>query len=47
MKYPQPPTPIKTKKMTASEIENTTVISRKTRYIDRKYYWIRNRITQQ
>ena len=40
MKHPQPPTPIKTDNSTASGIANKTVIPRKTRSMDMKYYWI-------
>lgn len=47
MKHPQPPTPIKTDNSTASDITNKTIIPRKTRSMDMKYYWIHDRVTQQ
>ena len=47
MKHPQPPIPIKTDNSTTSGIANKTVIPRKTRSMDMKYYWIRDRVTQQ
>ena len=47
MKHQQPPTPIKTDNSTASGIANKTVIPRKTRWMDMKYYWIRDRVIKQ
>ena len=38
MKHPQPPTSIKMDNSTASGIANKTVIPRKTRLMDMKYY---------
>ena len=47
IKYSQLPTPIKTDRSTSSGIANKTFIPRKTRSMDIKYYWIRDRVTQQ
>ena len=47
MKYPKPHNPIKTDNLTTSGIANKTVIPREKRSIDMKYYWIRDRVTQQ
>ena len=46
MGYPQPPTPLQTENMTAAGIVNRTVKQRRSKAIDMRFYWIRNRVSQ-
>ena len=44
--YPQPPTPLQTDNSTASGIVNDTVKQRRSKAIDMRFYWIRDRVRQ-
>ena len=44
--HPQPPTPIKTNNSTAADIANNTIVQRKSRAIDMRFYWVRDRVNQ-
>ncbi len=46
LNHPQPPTPIKTDNSTASGIANNTLKQRKSRAMDMRFYWIRDRVKQ-
>jgi hypothetical protein len=46
LNHPQPPTPIKTDNSTASGIANNTLKQRKSRAVDMRFYWIRDRVKQ-
>ena len=46
MGHPQPPTPIKTDNSTIDGIANRSVISRKTRSMDMRFYCFRDRVSQ-
>jgi hypothetical protein len=46
MGYPQPPTPIVTDNSTASGIANDTVKQKRSKAIDMRFYWIRDRVRQ-
>ena len=46
MGHPQPPTPIKTDNSTADGIANRSVIPRKTRSMNMRFYWVRDRVSQ-
>ena len=46
LKHPQPPTPIRTDNTTAQSIINNTAKQRKSRAMDMRYYWLRDRIKQ-
>jgi hypothetical protein len=46
MGWPQPPTPITTDNQTACGIANDTVKQRRSKAIDMRFYWIRDRIKQ-
>ena len=46
MGYPQPPTPIQTDNKCAEGIANDTVKQRRSKAIDMRYYWIRDRVKQ-
>jgi hypothetical protein len=46
MGWPQPPTPIQTDNSTASGIINHTVKQHKSRAMDMRFYWIRDRADQ-
>ena len=46
MGYPQPPTPIQTDNSTASGIVNRTVKQQKSRAMDMRFYWLRDRTEQ-
>jgi hypothetical protein len=43
MGHPQPPTPIKTDNFTACGITNETVKQRKSKAMDMRFYWVRDR----
>mgnify|MGYP004176976041 CR=1 FL=1 len=44
--HPQPPTPIKTDNSTAAGIANNTILQRKSRAMDMRFYWVRDRVNQ-
>ena len=44
--HPQPPTPLQTDNSTASGIVNDTVKQRRSKAIDMRFYWIRDRVRQ-
>jgi hypothetical protein len=44
--YPQPPTPIQTDNSTAYGIANDTVKQKRSKAIDMRFYWIRDRVRQ-
>ena len=44
--HPQPPTPIQTDNSTATGIVNDTVKQKRSKAIDMRYYWIRDRVCQ-
>ena len=46
MGYPQPATPIVTDNSTASGIANDTVKQKRSKAMDMRYYWIRDRVRQ-
>jgi hypothetical protein len=46
MGYPQPPTPIVTDNSTAAGIANDTVKQKRSKAIDMRFYWIRDRVRQ-
>ena len=46
MGHPQPPTPIQTDNSTAAKIINDRVKQRKSRTIDMRFYWVRDRVKQ-
>jgi hypothetical protein len=46
MGYPQPATPIQTDNACAARISNETVKQRRSKAIDMRFYWIRDRIKQ-
>eukprot|EP00957_Ditylum_brightwellii_P021751 1640881-Ditylum_brightwellii.AAC.1 len=46
MGHPQPPTPVMTDNSTACGIINSTVRQRRTRAIDMRFYWVRDRCAQ-
>jgi hypothetical protein len=46
MGHPQPPTPIQTDNACASGIVNDTVKQRRSKAIDMRFYWIRDRVNQ-
>ena len=46
MGHLQPPTPVKTDNSTTDGIANRSVISRKTRLMDIRIYWVRDRVSQ-
>jgi hypothetical protein len=48
MGYPQPTTPIQTGNSTAAGLANNTIIKQnKSRHIDMRYHWIRDRVVQE
>jgi hypothetical protein len=47
MGHPQPPTPMKTDNSTATGIINNTMKQRRTRAMDMRFYWVRDRVQQQ
>jgi hypothetical protein len=44
--HPQPPTPIQTDNSTAAGIANDTVKQKRSKAIDMRFYWIRDRVHQ-
>jgi hypothetical protein len=44
--HPQPPTPLQTDNSTASGISNDTVKQKRSKAIDMRFYWIRDRVRQ-
>ena len=46
MWHPQPPTPIRTDNSIASGITNNTIIQRRSRSMDMRFYWVRDRVQQ-
>ena len=44
--HPQPPTPIRTDNSTADGIANGTIKQNKTKAIDMRFYWLRDRVEQ-
>ncbi len=46
MGYPQEPTPIQTDNSTASGIANDTINQQRSRSIDMRFYWVRDRVKQ-
>ena len=42
--HPQPPTPIKTDNSTTVGIANNTILQRKSRAMDMRFYWVRDRV---
>jgi hypothetical protein len=44
--YPQPPTPMQTDNVTAAGIANSTVKQRRSKAVDMRFYWIRDRVRQ-
>ena len=44
--HPQPPTPVQTDNSTASGIVNDTIKQQRSRAIDMRFYWVRDRIKQ-
>jgi hypothetical protein len=44
--HPQPPTPIQTDNSTASGIANDSMKQRRSKAIDMRFYWIRDRVRQ-
>jgi hypothetical protein len=45
--HPQPPTPIQTDNSTAQGILTDTVKQKRSKAIDMRYYWLRDRVRQQ
>ena len=45
--HPQPPTPIQTDNSTASGILNDTVKQKRSKAMDMRYYWLKDRVEQQ
>jgi hypothetical protein len=46
MGHPQPPTPVQTDNSTAAGIANDTVKQKRSKAIDMRFYWIRDRVRQ-
>ena len=46
LNHPQPPTPIKTDNSTASGIVNNTLKQRRSKAMDMRFYWVRDRVQQ-
>ena len=46
MGHPQPPTPIRTDNSTAAGITNNTIRQRRSRSMDVRFYWVRDRVQQ-
>ena len=44
--HPQPPTPIKTDNSTAAGIVNKSIRQRRSRSMDMRFYWVRDRVQQ-
>ena len=47
MGHPQPPTPIQVDNTTAQRFIDGTIKEKRTKSIDMKYYWLKNREQQQ
>jgi hypothetical protein len=46
MGYPQPPTPVQTENSTACGIANDNIKQQRSRAIDMRFYWVRDRVNQ-
>ena len=46
MKHPQPPTPVATDNSAACSIVNDTAKQKRSRAIDMRFYWVRDRVRQ-
>ena len=46
MGYPQPSTPIKTDNSTAAGIVNSSIRQKKSKAMDMRFYWIKDRVSQ-
>lgn len=46
MGHPQPPTPIRTDNSTANGIVNSTIRQNRSKAIDMRFYWLRDRVEQ-
>eukprot|EP00957_Ditylum_brightwellii_P143847 10960626-Ditylum_brightwellii.AAC.1 len=46
MGHPQPPTPIQVDKAVAHGIVNNNIRQRKSKVIDMRFYWVRDRVKQ-
>jgi predicted transposase YdaD len=46
MGYPQPPTPVQTDNSTACGIANDNIKQQRSRAIDMRFYWVRDRVKQ-
>ena len=46
MNHPQPPTPIRTDNSTANGIVNSTIRQNRSKAIDMRFYWLRDRVNQ-
>eukprot|EP00978_Attheya_sp_CCMP212_P021259 scaffold61947_cov63-Attheya_sp.AAC.5 len=46
MKHPQPPTPVATDNSAAESVLNGTTKQKRSRAIDMRFYWVRDRIRQ-
>ena len=46
MGFPQPPTPIKTDNSTAAGIINSSIRQKKSKAMDMRFYWIKDRVSQ-
>ena len=44
--HPQPPTPLRTDNSTADGIMNGTIKQRRSKAIDMRFYWLKDRVTQ-
>ena len=47
LRHPQPPMPILVDSFTAVGLANDTITQRRSRAIDMRFYWIRDRVNQQ
>ena len=46
MGYPQPSTPIKTDNSTAAGIVNSSIRQKKSKAMDMRFYWVKDRVSQ-
>ena len=46
MGHPQPPTPIKTDNTTSLRVVTNTIMRKRTKSIDMRFYWVRDRMNQ-
>ena len=44
--HPQPPTPIRTDNSTADAIMNETIKQKQSKAMDKRFYWLRDRVEQ-